>query len=106
MLRDSMEHARADITERLLIEARVEAERVMLELTRAMQASPDQLKPGEADMFAAQMGTLNAAVAGSDREQIDYETQQLHALVGGFAQRRMNAAIASALAGKNVNDVT
>jgi hypothetical protein len=57
-------------------------------------------------MFAAQMGTLNAAVAGSDREQIDYETQQLHALVGGFAQRRMNAAIASALAGKNVNDVT
>ena len=106
MLRDSMEHARSDITERLLIEARVEAERVMLELAQAMKISPEQLKPGEADMFAAHMETLKAAMAGNDRERIDYETQQLHVLVAGFAERRMNAAIASALAGKNVNDVT
>lgn len=106
MLRDSMEHAKSDILERLLVEARVEAERVMLELTNAMAASPEQLKPGEAEMFAAQMVTLKEAAAGMDRERIDYETHQLHALVGGFAERRMNAAITGALTGKRVEDVT
>jgi hypothetical protein len=30
---------------------------------------------------------------------------ELNALVGPFAERRMNAAIASALAGKNVDEV-
>jgi len=71
-----------------------------------MAASPEQLKPGEAEMFAAQMVTLKEAAAGMDRERIDYETHQLHALVGGFAERRMNAAITGALTGKRVEDVT
>ncbi|MFZ4125689.1 MAG: Hsp70 family protein, partial [Rickettsiales bacterium] len=105
MLRESMEHAKADILERLLIEARVEAERVMLELNRAMELSPDLVKQGEAAMFAAQMETLKAAIAGTDRERIDYEVHQLHALVGPFAERRMNKAISGALAGKNVEEV-
>ncbi|MBN8543227.1 MAG: Fe-S protein assembly chaperone HscA [Alphaproteobacteria bacterium] len=105
MLRESMEHAKSDILERLLIEARVEAERVMLELQRAMELSPDLLKQGEVAMFEAQMQTLKAAIAGTDRERIDYEVHQLHALVGPFAERRMNHAIAGALAGKNVEEV-
>jgi molecular chaperone HscA len=105
MLRASMEHAKTDILERLLIEARVEAERNMLEITAAMHATPHLLKPGEAEMFAAQLDTLRQAVAGSDRERIDYEVQQLSHLVGGFAERRMNAAIAEALAGKHIEAV-
>lgn len=105
MLRASMEHAKTDILERLLIEARVEAERNMLEVMAAMQATPHLLKPGEAEMFTAQLDTLRQAVAGSDRERIDYEVQQLSHLVGGFAERRMNAAIAEALAGKHIEAV-
>jgi molecular chaperone HscA len=105
MLRESMEHAKSDILERLLIEARVEAERVILELKRAMELSPELVKQGEAAMFAAQIETLKAAIAATDRERIDYEVHQLHALVGPFAERRMNSAIAGALAGKNVEEV-
>jgi hypothetical protein len=52
------------------------------------------------------MVTLKEAAAGMDRERIDYETHQLHALVGEFAERRMNAAITGALTGKRVEDVT
>lgn len=105
MLRESMEHAKTDILERLLIEARVEGERVMLELKRAMENSPQNLKQGEKAMFEAQMETLKAAIAGTDRNKIDYEVHQLHGLVGPFAERRMNTAITSVLAGKNVEEV-
>lgn len=105
MLRESMEHARTDILERLIIEARVDAERVMLELTRAMEASPQHLKQGEKAMFEAQMATLTTAMAGTDRDRIDYEVHQLHQMVGPFAERRMNAAIASVVTGKKVEEV-
>lgn len=105
MLRESMEHAKTDILERLLIEARVDAERVMLELQRAMEANPELVKQGEHAMFTSQMETLKAAMAGTDRERIDYEVHRLHELVGPFAERRMNNAITGVLSGKRVEEV-
>jgi molecular chaperone HscA len=104
MLRASMEHAQSDIMTRLLIEARVEAERAAMELESAMSHSASLLKPGEKEMFAAQLDTLRKAVAGNDRDRIDYEMHQLHALIGPFAQRRMDAAITHAVAGKHVDE--
>lgn len=105
MLLESMEHARSDIGERLLIEARVEAERAIGEVERAMEAGKDYLKPGEAAMIHAQMNTLKQAIAASDRDRIDYEVEQLNQMVGPFAERRMNAAIGDALKGQHVDAV-
>ena len=104
MLRASMENAQADILSRLLIEARVEAERVAMDLESAMGHSPQLLKPGEREMFAAQLDTLRKAVSGSDRDRIDYEVERLNELIGPFAQRRMDAAIHHAVAGKHVDE--
>lgn len=105
MVSAGMEHARADIMERLLIEARVEAQRVIDEVYSAIAADAGLLKPGEQAMIDAQAERLRTMIAGENRERIDHEVQQLNALVGPFAERRMNAAIARALAGKNVNEV-
>lgn len=105
MVSAGMEHARTDIVERLLIEARVEAERVVMEVESALSADRALLKPGEDVMIDGQMARLKAAIAGDNRERIDHEVNQLNALVGPFAERRMDAAIAGALAGKNVNEV-
>jgi molecular chaperone HscA len=105
MLTAGNENARADIIERLLIEARVEAERALSELESALKADQALLKPGEEQMIAAQIATVKKAVAGDNRERIDHEVHQLNALVGPFAERRMNAAISGALSGQNVNDV-
>ena len=63
------------------------------------------LKPGEQAMIDAQINTLTAAIGGLDRGRIDHEVHALNALVGPFAERRMNAAISGALTGKKVNDV-
>lgn len=106
MVSDSMQHARADIHERLLIEARVEAERVAAEVMAAMKADGSLLKQGEAAMFEAQLTRLREAVAGQSRERIDHEVHQLNALVGDFAERRMNKAISEALTGKAVDEVS
>ena len=105
MVEEGNVHARADITERLLIEARVEADRNLAELDAALGADRGLLKPGEEAMIAAQVATVKKAVAGDNRERIDHEVHQLNALVGPFAERRMNKAIASALEGKKVDDI-
>ncbi|OYW13589.1 MAG: Fe-S protein assembly chaperone HscA, partial [Rhodospirillales bacterium 12-54-5] len=105
MLRESSEHARTDIIERLLIEARVAAELAVAEVKAAITKDAALLKPGEQGMIEAQMGTLNAACQGTDRARIDHEVQALNAMVGPFAERRMNQAISGALTGKNVEEV-
>ena len=105
MVADSMEHARADIGERLLIEARVEAERAISDVMSAIGASPQLLKPGEEAMIQGQIARVNDLLAGVSRERIDHEVHQMNAMVGPFAERRMNAAITGALAGKNVDEV-
>lgn len=105
MVADSMEHARSDIAERLLIEARVDAQRTIADVASAMAADAALLKPGEGAMIEAQIQRLQTAIAGTNRARIDHEGQQLSALVGEFAQRRMNAAIAGALAGRTVDEV-
>ncbi len=105
MVTDSMEHARSDISERLVIEARVDAQRVIGDVMSAMAADAALLKAGEKAMIHAQIKRMEAVIAGSNRERIDHEAQQLNAMVGPFAERRMNAAIAKALAGRNVDEV-
>ena len=105
MVSESMQHARADISERLLIEARVEAERALNDVASAITAGGALLKPGEEAMIAGQTARVREMIAGTSRERIDHEVHQLNALVGPFAERRMNAAIAGALAGKKVDEV-
>lgn len=105
MLRAGMENARADIMERLLIEARVDASRTIEDVQSALAADGHLLKPGEQPMIDGQLKRLKEAMAGTNRERIDHEVHQLNALVGPFAERRMDAAIAGALAGKNVEEL-
>lgn len=104
MLRDSMEHARDDITRRLLIESRVDAERLIYDLRAAMKADAELLSPEEAEQLNASMAQLQEAVGGTNREQIDALAARLSEQAGGFAEKRMNKAIASALEGTHIDE--
>ena len=105
MVVEGNEHARSDIIERLLIEARVDAERVIMDVDAAIKADPSLLKPGEEMMIQGQVTRLRGVMKETNRERIDHEVHALNALVGPFAERRMNAAIAGALSGRNVDEV-
>lgn len=105
MLRASMEHAREDITQRLLAEARMEAERSIIELESAMKQDKTPLNAAEKAAIASQIQVVRNAASGDDRDYIDVELQQLAALANPFAQRRMDSAITSALKGAHIDDV-
>jgi molecular chaperone HscA len=103
MLRESMEQAKTDITERLLVETRMEAERTIIELESAMKQDGNLLEAAERKRFELQIQVVKNAAEGQDREYIDAEVQELARMVGPFAERRMDKAIASALKGTHID---
>ncbi|MCC7273425.1 MAG: Fe-S protein assembly chaperone HscA [Alphaproteobacteria bacterium] len=105
MLRDSMEHASDDMGRRLLIEARVEARRVLLALDAATKADAALLPADERAAIAAAAAGLERLLAGDDRHAIDAAVEELERLSRAFAQRRMDKAIRLALAGRSIDAV-
>ena len=105
MLRTAYANAQADITERLLVEARVEAERSIEEIYSAMRADGALLSEAEKTLIARQIAYVQEAIAGEDRERIDVEMQQLSHAAGGFAQRRMDKAIHDRLQGNALDSI-
>jgi molecular chaperone DnaK len=111
MLIESFEHAEADFEARLLIEARNEAESVVLATEKSLRR-PDfasfvgaDLKPGEQARIEAALGELKAAMAGTDRDLVQQKTHDLNHATQHLAELMMNRSVREALAGKNVDDV-
>ena len=97
MLQASLDHAEEDVMARLLRTARVEAERVLMPLERALRDDADLLAEDEAALIASAMGDLRAAAAGEDHGTIQDLTELLDRVSGGFAQRRMERALQKGL---------
>ena len=105
MLYESMEHARDDVTMRLLTEARVEAERMILATRAALKADATLLEAGEGARIEGAIGALAEAVAGTDRDAIDARVTMLDDAARPFAERRMDRTLAAALEGRRVDTV-
>ena len=105
MLYDSLDNAEADMTRRLLTEARVEARRNLLALDAALASDGDLLDAAERAALAAGRDRVEAAMAGEDREAINAAAEDLETLSKPFAERRMDRGIRAALAGRSVDDL-
>jgi molecular chaperone HscA len=105
MLRESMEHAREDMERRLLIEARVEAERVLLALAAALEKDGAMATEAERSALAALAERLRAAIAGEDRDLINGLVERLEETGRPFAQRRIDRALSGALAGHRLDEI-
>ncbi len=105
MLRDSLVHARDDMEKRLLIEARVEAERVLLALDAALRADGALLQAEERRRIDAAIARARGAMGGLDRDAINAAIDLLDRETHPFAQRRMDRAIAQALKGQSLDEV-
>jgi molecular chaperone HscA len=104
MLQDSFSTAQQDMQARALVEAQVEAER-MLDATRnALKADGDCLTEAERQEIQALISDLDRARGQTDAAFIEAETQKLAKGTEAFAALRMNRSIAQALAGHNVED--
>src|SRR5579862_4455573 len=111
MLLDSFEHAEADFAARLLIDARNEAETVVLATEKSLRApefaelARAELKHGEHDRILAALADLRAVIGGSDRELIQQKTHALNDATRHLAEVTMNHSIHAALSGKNIEEM-
>ncbi|MBX9943614.1 MAG: Fe-S protein assembly chaperone HscA [Reyranella sp.] len=105
MLYDSLDNAEADMTRRLLTEARVEARRSLLALEAALALDGGLLAPEERATLDAGRDRLETAIAGEDRDEINAAAEALEALSKPFAERRMDRGIREALAGLSVGEL-
>jgi molecular chaperone HscA len=105
MLQASLDHAESDVFARLLRVARVEAERVLMPLKRAMSDDDDLLTEDERVTIGSAIADLEAASEADDHRVVQDLTELLDRVSGGFAQRRMDRALRQGLVNRNVDDV-
>ena len=106
MLQESFTTAQADMKARALVEARVDADRMLLATRSALAADGDLLSPAERAGIDAQMVTLQAAIlTEQDAKALEDCTQALAKGTEAFAAERMNHSIQKALAGQNIQSM-
>jgi molecular chaperone HscA len=105
MLRESMTHAREDMERRLLIEGRVEAERMLLALDAARKSDGDLITAEERGAIDQAAAKLRTVMAGEDRDRIAAAVEAVEKASHPFAQRRMDRAMETALKGQRLDEV-
>ena len=105
MLQESFATAAQDIQARALVEARVEAERMLLATQSALDADGDLLGEDERTHIAALMQALRLQMTAADAVALEAATQTLAKGTEAFAAERMNRGIRQALAGQNVQNL-
>ncbi len=105
MLREGFTTAAADMKDRALREARVDAER-MLEATRsALAADGDLLSPGQRSEIDLLMAQIGQRCDRGDVDALEASTKALAQATEGFAAERMNRSIRQALAGRQLDQI-
>ena len=105
MLREGFTTAEADMKDRSLREARVEAER-MLEATRtALAADGDLLSPEQRAEIDTLMSKVGQRCDWGDVDALEAATKALAHGTEGFAAERMNRGSRPALAGRTIDQV-
>jgi molecular chaperone HscA len=104
MLRESMRNAADDMARRLLVEARVEAERMVNAVVAAIEVDGDLLEVSEREDVGAAIEDVRRAVAGTDRDAINAAVAALEQATRRFAERRMDRGIRQALRGHEVGE--
>ncbi|QGW82140.1 Fe-S protein assembly chaperone HscA [Variovorax paradoxus] len=105
MLQESFSTAQQDMQARALVEARVDAERMLLATQSALDADGDLLTEDERAAVDASMAKLREAATGTDAATIEAATKALANDTEAFAAQRMNAGIARALSGRKVESL-
>ena len=109
ILEESIAFAEQDLAARQLIEARNEAEIILTaaqkSLAREQAEAPDEFPAEERKAIEDAVAALREAVAGTDYKRIRALSDVLNQATTPLAERMMNRALATALAGKRLEEV-
>jgi molecular chaperone HscA len=105
MLMDALDHGESDLLRRRILEGRVEAERVILATEKALVTDASLLIGHEKATIEAAVSKLRETCTGEDPAKIRARLDDLDRATKEFAGRRMDKAVARALAGQNLGDL-
>ncbi|MBI2745120.1 MAG: Fe-S protein assembly chaperone HscA [Burkholderiales bacterium] len=105
MLQESFSTAQEDMRARALVEARVEADRMLMATRTALAVDGDLLSTEERSALDGLMAALETLRTQDEAAVIDAATEALAKGTEAFAAMRMNRGIQQALAGKNIATV-
>jgi molecular chaperone HscA len=105
MLKDSFTTAESDMRARAVVEARVDAQRMLLATQSALSADGDLLSLSERTSIDVAMEKLRQISTSDVAADIESSTKALANATEAFAAMRMNRGIANALAGKNIDTI-
>jgi len=107
MLIEALEHGESDLEQRRRADAVVEAGRVLAATAKAIASDADLLDAAERQRVDAAVSALEVAIgdAGTSASLIQSRLETLDSVTKEWAGRRMNRAIAGALAGQAVEQV-
>jgi len=106
MLMDAIDHGETDLAARRLAENRLEAHRILTATEKAMRDDAELLEGDDRARIGAVIRDLVEAARGEDAGKIHVLVEALDAASKEFATRRMNRAVARAIEGKTVDQVT
>ncbi len=105
MLRDSFSTAQQDMQARALVEARVDADRLLLATRSALAVDGALLDAVERADIDDAMVASEQSLTSADAAHIEAVSKALAQATEAFAAARMNHSIAQALAGKNIANI-
>jgi molecular chaperone DnaK (HSP70) len=105
MVEDSFTYAEADVEARMLIEARNEADTVLVHAARALRQGAGLVSADERGAIEAAVAVLKAARDGSDRDVIHDATTAVNRITEHLAEVLMDAALKGALGSRRADDL-
>lgn len=103
MLIDSITHAKSDVEQRMLIEARSEGEQLVYTAERFIAKNGNILSEEEISATATYVEALKLALSQADKDLILQKADELNEFTRPFAERLMDLAVGQAMKGKNID---
>lgn len=102
MLIDSLNNAEGDIQTRALVEARNEANNVLLSARKFLEQNADWLTDEQNIAIAQLNGNLAKAIAGDDKDAINNRLAELNEYTTPLAHEALDRNVASAIKGEGI----
>ncbi|MDB5032120.1 Fe-S protein assembly chaperone HscA [Mucilaginibacter sp.] len=103
MLMDSITHAKDDVSQRMLIEARTEGEQMVYTVEGFIKKNGSFLSPEEIAETNNYIASLKALLADGEKDAILKKIDEVNEFTRPFAERLMDHAISHAMKGKSID---
>ncbi len=102
MLLESIEHAKEDVSERMIIEAKTEGEQMIYTVERFLIKNSSHVSKEETAETHKYLAELKSALSSGDKDLILKKIDEINEFTRPFAERLMDTAISTAMKGKTI----